>query len=208
MKKLPIGRTIASVIAGVFVVVGVYFIVWSVQYRREFYQALEARPIDMAVDLSQPGEFSGQLHQTRRTPYLFQPLYLEVPPDVLHDVSVPDMVSKLRFNYAIADAQGKMVVESKFEGDLAASARFSQGTLQIGGFAYFETGKYTLTFRVTEGVPELAGIPQRLASSYLLCGMEMMSVLLGTVIGIASIIVAGIILLRVRAITKRKKRRS
>ena len=72
-------------------------------------------------------------------------------------------------------------------------------------FHPFELGDYTFSCTVVTGAPALAGLEQRLICQYQPCGLEMLPAFLGNVMGIAALAVAGIILLIVRTITKRKR---
>ena len=66
MKKPPIGRTIATIIAALLIGAGVFLFVEASLINQDFEQKSKERPIDIAVDLSEPGEFSGEFRQTWR----------------------------------------------------------------------------------------------------------------------------------------------
>jgi len=63
-KKLPIGRAIACVIAGLLAIAGIFLLFEAHRIRQEFYRQAETRPLDLPVDLSQPGEFAAPFKQT------------------------------------------------------------------------------------------------------------------------------------------------
>ena len=55
MKKHSLGRTIASIIAGLLVLAGIYSLVESYRSWQQCCEWLEATPINIVVDVSKPG---------------------------------------------------------------------------------------------------------------------------------------------------------
>ena len=95
---------------------------------------------------------------------------------------------------------GELVAVNKqgvidFNGTQSAPWPVGDNLIPILFFEPFRNGHYKLSLQVTEGIPELAGVSQRLVARYRLCGLEMLPAIFGTVVGIASLVIGGIIFL-------------
>lgn len=204
-KKLPIGRTVACVIAGLFVLAGAYFLFEGVRLRREFYEQSKTRPLDIPVDFSKPGTFTAPFPQTWQACH-GQAINLQVPTNALAATGQSNLLATLRFTWHISGPDGDVVADDKSSGGLIWDDRPHGGTIPLIYFHPFDIGDYTFSCTVTTAAPALAGLEQRLVCQYQPCGLEMMIAVFSTGIGIAALVIAGIMLLIVRAITKRKNR--
>jgi len=205
MKKLPIARTIASVIAGGLIIAGGFFLIEAYRLRQEFDRHIQARPLDLKVDLSQPGKFNGEFHQTWRACHS-QTINLHVPANVIAKIPPSDLLAPLDFKWQITDSDGRVIVDNEFSGRLDWTDRFDGEAITLAYFRPFDLGTYTFGFTVITGAPQLAGIPQRLVSEYQACGLELLPVFFTRALGIIALVVASIILLVIRSITKRKQK--
>ncbi len=204
-KKRPIGRAIACVIAGVLVIAGIFFLFEAHRIRQEFYRQSETRPLDLPVDFSKPGEFMSPFPQTWRACH-GQAINLHVPTNVLAEVSPSNLLASLDFEWQITDSKGKVIVDEESSGRPLWQDRMRGDSIPLVYFHPFDLGDYTFSCTVVTGASALAGLEQRLVCQYQPCGLEMLPAFLANVIGIAALVIGGIILLIVRAITKRKKR--
>lgn len=204
-KNRPIGRIIACVIAGVLVVAGAFFLVEAYRIRQEFYRQSETRPLDLAVDLSQPGEFTAPFKQTWQACH-GQAINLHVPTNALAGVSPADLLASLDFTWQIADADGKVVADNDSASDLLWDNKPYGDTIPLAYFWPVDLGEYTFSCSVVTGAPVLVGLEQHLVCQYQPCGLEMLAAVFCTGIGIAALVIAGMILLIVRAVTRRKRR--
>jgi hypothetical protein len=116
------------------------------------------------------------------------------------------LLVSLDFNWQITNPEGKVIVDGKSSGRPLWQDRVDGDAIPLVYFHPFALGDYAFTCTVTTGAPALAGLEQRLICQYQPCGLEMLATVFCTGIGIAALVIAGIILLVVRAITKRKKR--
>jgi hypothetical protein len=205
MEKVPVGRTIACIIAGILVVVGVFFLFEAYRVRQEFYRQSETRPLDIAVDFSKTGEYTAPFSQTWRACH-GQTINLHVPTNVLAGISPSNLLASLDFKWQITDPKGKVVVDDESSGRPLWQDRINGGSIPLVYFHPFDLGEYRFKCTVNAGAPTLSGVDQRLVCQYQPCGLEMLSAFLGNVVGIAALVIAGIILLVVTAITKRKQR--
>lgn len=200
--KLPGGRNISYAVAGLLCVVGVFFLITAYRYRQDFYRWQEASPIDIAIDLSKPGQFTGGFKQTCHIAH-GEVLCLRLPPNMLANSAWPNRLHDLRFVAQIRDKNGMETVREEFTGDLFGTNYQPNGTLALLPFPPFGNGEYQLILTVTEGVPALQGTPQRLVARYMLCGLEMMPAFIVMGMGIGSFALAGIIALITALIVRR-----
>lgn len=205
MKKLPIGRTIACVIAGILVVVGIFLLFEAYRIRQEFYRQSETRPLDIAVDFSKTGDYTAPFSQTWRACH-GQTINLRVPTNVLAGMSPSNLLASLDFKWQITDPTGKVVVDDDSSGLPLWQDRVNGDSIPLVYFRPFDLGEYMFKCIVNAGAPALSGVSQRLVCQYQPCGLEMLPAFFGNVIGIVALVIGGIILLAVTAITKRKQR--
>jgi len=102
MKKISIGRIILSVLAMLLVAMGIFMLVTSYLTRRAFYHRLDAKLMDIPVDISKPGTFSGPFLNICRSKH-GQVLYLQIPPNVLKRITLEKVPSDLQFDFLLTD---------------------------------------------------------------------------------------------------------
>lgn len=205
--RLPKGRIVAYAVAGLFCAVGILFLIMSYRCRRDFYRWQTAHPIDIAIDMSQPGETVGSFRQTCHISH-GETLCLLLPSNMVATTAWTNMIQNGRFLVRIQDGDGKEKVKEEFTGDLLWRDYLLDGAIPLLRFAPFEDGDYRLTLTVTEGWAGLQGVPQRLIARYMLCGLEMMPAFIALVMGIGSFVIAGIVALVTKLIVRRGQRRT
>jgi len=205
--KLTKGRTVAYVVAGLFCAVGIFFLITSYRCRRDFYRWQTAHPIDIAIDMSKPGETVGSFKQTCHISH-GEALCLLLPSNMVATTDWTNMVQNVRFVARIQDGDGKEKVRGEFTGDLFWRDYLLDGAIPLLQFAAFENGDYRLTLTVTEGASALQGVPQRLIARYMLCGLEMMPAVITLVMGVGSFVIAGLVALVTKLIVRRRQRRT
>jgi len=194
MAKLRTGRVVALSIAGVLLIVGVVFLFGYYHYDRQFTEWQDARPIDIPVDLSKPGTFSGRFTQTCRVAH-GEGIFLIVAASALGNTSPTELLKSLRFTCVISDPGGRPVVEQKLSSEAWSGSRLEGGDIDLISFLPFPEGEYDLTLTVEQGAPALAGVEQRLQARYLLCGLERFPATVSLLLGAGALVVAGLILL-------------
>ncbi len=194
MAKRRTGRIVAFIAAGVLLIGGVVFLFGYYYYDRQFTEWQDARPIDIPVDLSKPGTFSGRFTQTCRVAH-GEAIFLIVAASALGDTSPTELLKSLRFTCVISDPGGRPVVEQAFSSEAWSGSRFEGGDIDIISFLPFPEGEYDLTLTVEQGAPALAGVEQRLQARYLLCGLERSPATVSLLLGAGALVIAGIILL-------------
>ena len=183
------GKTIAWVVAALLATGGVVFLLLGNIAKNQFYEIIDAKPLDTAVDFSRPGEFSSALHQTCGM-CDSQGLWLVVPGRILEGSEPLELLAPLKAECRIVDAQGNEVVSETITG-ASLSRRFpSEDEMCVWSFAPFPEGEYTVHVKVLEGVPQLAGMNQRLVARYELCGCALIPAFYGFVLGIGFLALA------------------
>jgi hypothetical protein len=204
--RLPKGRTLAYAVAVLLCGVGAFFLITAQRYRQDFCRWQTANPVDIAIDMSHPGEVVGAFKQTCHISH-GEALCLMLPSNMVATTTWTNLLQDLRFVARIEDQNGKEKVREEFTGDLFWRDYLLDGTIPLLQFAPFEKGDYRLTLTVTEGVSALHGTPQRLVARYMLCGLEMMPAFISMVMGLACFAVAGVVALVTALVVKRRRKR-
>jgi hypothetical protein len=204
-KEKSTGKIVAFMIAGWLIIAGIFSVVQEYKILREFRRQTETRPLDLSVDLSQPGTFTVPFKQSWRT-CCRQTIDLHIPPHALAKHLPSELLASLDFTWQITDTDGSVVADKESAGQPDWDKGPYEGMIPLAYFRPFALGDYTFSCTVVTGAPALAGLEQRLVCRYRPCGLETLPALFCCIIGIASFAAAGIILLVVLIVTKRKKR--
>jgi len=193
------------VIAGILVIIGVFFLFEAYGLRQEFYRQSETHPLYIPVDLSKTGEYTAPFSQTWRACH-GQTINLHIPTAVLAGIAPSNLLASLDFKWQITDMKGKVIVEDNSSGCSIWQDRVDKDSISLAHFQPLDLGEYGFKCTVITGAQNLSGVDQRLVCQYRPCGLEKLPAFLTNVIGIAALVIAGIILLVVTSITKRKQR--
>ncbi|MFA6562176.1 MAG: hypothetical protein WCV00_09755 [Verrucomicrobiia bacterium] len=200
-----IGRTIACAVAGLLCAASIFLLIFAHNHRRDFYQWKQARPIDIPVDLSKPGQFTGGFAQTCHISH-GEAICLAVPTDVVAKTTWTNLLSNLRFVSQIQDRNGKEELKEEFTGEPFGRDHLIDGDFVLLMFRPFADGTYQMALTVTQGAPALHGVPQRLVARYMLCGMELMPAIIAKMMGIGGLIIAAAIVVITVWRAKRKQK--
>ena len=203
--KLPIGRTISYIVAGMFCAAGIFFLITSHNCRRDFYRWQKANLIDISIDMSVSGQFAGTFVQTCQVSH-GETLCLLLPSNIVASSTWTNLLKDLRFVVQIQDGSGREKVRGEFTGELFWRDYLLDGAIPLLQFAPFEKGTYRLELTVTEGVPSLQGVRQHLVARYILCGLEMMPAFITMALGVGGVVIGAIIAL-VTALVARRNRK-
>ena len=197
-RRRPWGRIVAGAIGAVILFLAVAALTWSHKERRAVDAALVAEPVRLKVDLSKPGQFSGEFRQTFRAACSG---YLEIVPEPLpsSEKAALSLLKGLRGRLTIVRSDGRVVHECgiREEDFIAILDGYAHWVPRECDDFSFEEGIYQIKVVVDHGAPALAGVPHSLVGQYVLCGMENMPAEILYLIGIASCVIAGLILLPV-----------
>jgi len=207
------GRKVAYGVAILFFAAGIFLLITAHKYRCNFHQWREARPVDLTVDLSAPGEFKGTFQQTCHISH-GEEICLILPPDRSPTIPLTTLFSEVRFICRIIDGDGNEKLSQEFTGELVygdsriCDDRFPGAAIPLLKFHPFEDGAYQMLVSVKNGTPALHDVPQRIIGRYLLCGLEMMPAFLSMIAGIASMLVAAVVAVTTALVSRRKIKNS
>ena len=166
-------------------------VISMVEYRRadrRFWESVNARPMTVVVDLSQPGTFFTPFNQTRQSSH-GENFYLTISPPA--GLANKERLKDLEGTITIKDSEGKEVETLEINPDLDPSVS-TDVRMILANFPPFPVGQYTAAIHVKQGAPALRGIPQTIHAEYRLCGCEnlaFVSAIIAFVLGIPGIII-------------------
>jgi hypothetical protein len=145
-------------------------IVWAryaLRMSENFRAWLEARPMETAIDLSQPGEISVPFRQTCSIAH-GEGLYLQGDFDETRQEQ-QELLEGLSGVVVLVDAEGREIESLKISG---TGAHFEDGKILLADFVPFRVGDYVARIRIESGASALAGREQTIYARYHLCGLE------------------------------------
>lgn len=210
-RKVPVARIIVSVICLVGVV---YFAVEASRYKRHVYQAKKDEPIRLKVNLSEPGTYEGTFLHTHNSPH-GQIFYIETNDVEVSYQNATDMLKGLQGRILITDDSNSVV----FTKDFAASdfsfrdwQNPNTPSLHLLNSTRIAKGDYNLQLLIEQGAPALADKNHFFVCRYLLCGLELMPVMILRIISIICFVVGVVLLLvpvvKTKLICRQKRKKN
>jgi len=178
MRRIAIGRLIGLGIAIVCAVVSAWHFYEASQREAEFRRWFDARPMEIAVDLSKPGEIAAPFHQTCSISH-GEALYLQCDRPRSSEGDSGGLFEGLVAKVVVRDPAGADVETIAIDGK---TIQRLYGAVVLAHFSPFREGDFIATLRVESGAPRLAGRRQVVYAKYLLCGMERMPAVIATAI--------------------------
>jgi hypothetical protein len=171
-SKFAIGRTIGLLIAIIAIGgVAIPFSRSAIEYTSRFHDWQTARPMELSVDLSKPGEIATPFHQTCSCAH-GEYIYLRLNPPRKPEEAAKDLLTGLSAVIVISDKDGNETKTVTVNAASADDAHYVE-EIWLAEFWPFEKGEYTATVRVTSGAKGLTGRQHILYARYNLCGMEL-----------------------------------
>lgn len=189
-RRWTFWRGLSALIAVTLFACSVTFFVFAHNRRKSIEEWSVAKPIDMKVDLSQPGEFVGRFHQTWLSAHS-QFIGLRVPEAILNATTPLALLKGASARFVIADKSGVEIESSEI--DLASDGDLIHGLIPLSFASPGTKGDFSAKLVVTAGAAALKGVPQRLEGRYLLCGMEEMPVHFAQILAIATSVLGGLV---------------
>lgn len=163
-----------------------------------FYAWQDAKPMETAIDLSQPGETTVRFHQTCSTAH-DEVVYFDWQPKGKTESEeefaeqAKEILKGLSGEIVIRQADGTEVPDLApiKLGDQFVDSRY--GEVVLAYIPVFKTGDYLATIRIETAAPELAGKQQTVFARYRLCGLEQLPAFItaafAAVIGLAGLVI-------------------
>lgn len=170
MARFAGGRIVGVTIACLAMGVAIWSGREAVRMNSDFQRWLVARPMESAVDLSQPGETTVPFRQTCGTSH-GEALLLQCDLDDQSVVGLEEAFRDLAAEFVVRDSNGSEIESA----DVNAQTVFSwDGMILLALIDPFREGEYVATLNVTSGAPALADKKQTMFVQYQLCGLEQM----------------------------------
>ena len=148
MRRIAIGRSVGLLIALVGVSLSVWLACDALRMNAEFHQWLSARPLETAIDLSEPGETTVPFHQTCSSSH-GEALFFECDSLAVAKQTPEELFKGLAASVVIKDVNGDEVETVAIN---IKTIHHWDGQLQLAGFAPFRIGEYVATIRVDSGI--------------------------------------------------------
>jgi hypothetical protein len=182
MRRIATGRIEGLLLAIVAIAVSIWCAGDAVWMTAEFHQALDARPMETTIDLSQLGETTVPFRQTCDISHA-EALYLECDLADASQQNAEELLKDLSASIIIHDSDGKEIARADINN---RTAHYSDSTIILTRFAPFRNGDYIATIRIESGAPALANKQQTIYAKYQLCGLEQMPAILAAAFAFAA----------------------
>jgi hypothetical protein len=193
-RSLSIRRLFLALMAIAITIPAIYYLCEYRSLNRQYYEWVEARPISLPVDLSEPGTYSAPFRQTCSISHgegIF--LGVQAPPDI--NVTAADIFSGLDATIVIMDSTNKELISRKF-GTGGIVTGLEKNTIFLTDLDFIPNGDYTARISISKGASALRGMKQELFAMYMLCGAERIPVVvsfaLALVFGIPAVFLCSI----------------
>ena len=173
MTKAPLAicRIIGLLIVGACVVAAIK---WRMDWMRlaaEYRGWEDARPINVPVDFSQPGEIKRPYRQTCDTLH-GEVLELLISPNLRLDENPKEFLSDLTGEVVMTTREGRPLLSKQFDRKSFDRRDGIDQPIIIAWLDTFAVGEYSVMIRVDTGAEYLSGKEQRLVARYPLCFHE------------------------------------
>lgn len=182
MQRLAVGRIVGLVLSVVAIGAAIWCAMLSARRNAEFHQWERDRPMETAIDLSQPGQVTVPFRQTCGISH-GEALCLQCEIDRDADERFQKAFAGLSAKVVIRDAAGREIESRPID---VESVHVWSDQIVLAGLAPFARGDYLATIEIKSGAAALAGRPQVVYAVYQLCGMEQVPAIVWGVFGVAA----------------------
>lgn len=188
MRKIATGRVIGLTLVLVSTAIAIKCAVDAVRRDAEFYEWVDARPMQVDIDLSQTGTITTPFEQTCSISH-GEGLYLDLNHEMEDQAELRELLDGLSGTVAIDDADGNQIETVTL---IPRAAYLWDKEVMLTEISPFARGDYTATVTIDSPAPALAGREQTLYAAYHLCGLERMPVMIsGAAAAVAGLIALG-----------------
>ncbi len=172
MSKLAIGRIAGILIAITSAIGAVGLTQYAMAYHAKYQSWIVDRPMHLAVDLSEPGEWTVPFKQICTVGHS-EDIFLQMRPIPDTEVAVEEALADLMGSVSIYDETGGEVASASIDGS-DASRWGASHDIRLSGLVPFATGEYMARITIEQGVTALANTEQTIYAAYDLCGLELL----------------------------------
>ena len=170
MRRIAVGRILGVIIAVIGISASIYCAFESMRANHEFHEWLEARPMNIAIDLSRPGETKTSFRQTCSISH-GEAIFCQCNLDDASEKKPEELFKGFAADVVIKDSDGNEIEHAKID---STTVQQGDGDILLARFAPFQNGDYVATIRIDSGAPAFANKDQLLYARYQLCGLEQM----------------------------------
>ncbi len=183
------GRIFAFLILLALGSTSIYFGVAAWRWNSNFYRWVDAKPMQMTIDLTTPATHAAPFEQTCAIAHS-QSIYVTLNDPDITDENVGEYFAGLQGSVTIRDLSGTEILTTPFHAD--GMQRWSDDPLLVS-FHPFANGDYTAELNIEQGATMLADTQHDLYARYDLCGLELMpAYILGAISAAAGLIACGV----------------
>jgi hypothetical protein len=175
-------KIIILTIAGLVAAFGVYCLIVSCHLFMQFRQWSKARLLDIEVDVSQPGEFSGQFAPKCPIAACYV-LLLELPPSFSGDSDTKVLLEGLEAHLSVMDSHGSELPDLE---NPHVECKTSGNPIMLERLNRLPEEPHTLKLTITKGAKALSGTKQRLFIEYRL-GFQTISLHISFLVAVVAI---------------------
>jgi len=187
-------RIVVLAVGGFFATLGVYCFFTSFVMFAALKGWAKTHLLDMEVDVSQPGEFSGQF--IPKCPIaIYYRLLLVLPPSLFDRSESENLLEGLEARLSVTDSHGSELPKLT-ERPVQLALMMPSKTISLGGIPHrLPEETYTLRFTVSKGAKALSGTQQRLILKYAI-GSQGVAWLVRLVVAVAALAVGAVFIFR------------
>jgi len=155
------------------------------RHHRDFYVWIDARPLDVTLDLTRPSVQTVPFTQTCSLAH-GESIYFDTGEAGWSEAEVAERFAGLDGTLKIRDAAGKEIASRELTAESVSPWGLDP---MLTGIFPFAKGDYTAEIRIERGASDLPGSEHRLYARYELCGLELLpAYLLGAVSAVAGLV--------------------
>ena len=202
-RPLPIKRIVAICLAVALLATAGHFFPQYLDVKRQLRAGKTDQPVDIEVDLSRPGEYTGPFVQTCAMSH-DQRLTLHLGEEVATAEEAAALLGGLDATFAVYRTDDTPVIELELM-DLGRHQAYPAAYLEGQRFAPFAKGSYRFRLTVRQPAAALSGVRQQLTARYELCGLEGFALVAGAAATFGPLI-AGVLVVVIVALLTRSQR--
>ena len=179
------GRIFATVAMAAFGVASIYFGTSARRWSLDFQQWIDAKPMEMTIDLTAQSTQSAPFKQTCAMAH-GQSIYVAFDDPDANEENIGKHFAGLQGTVIIRDLSGSEILAKPFE---ASDVRLWGDDPMLVGFHPFKNGDYIAEIHIEQGAASLGAKQHELYARNELCGLELMpAYVLGAVSAVAGFI--------------------
>ncbi len=178
-------RIVASLSLVALIVASIYFGISAWKWNSDFNEWIDAKPMQLTVDLTKPAIHTAPFKQTCDMAH-GQSIYVSLDGTDMTNENIGEHFAGLKGTLTIRNVDGTEVLTKDFHAD---GVRLWGEVPMLVGFHPFQNGEYNAEIRIDQGAMALRGTAHELYARNELCGLELMpAYVLGAISAVVGVI--------------------